>query len=80
MRYIALVVFGLALVGCSKEDFSYEFNDNGCVTKQKFDSKDKMCNGLKSDSLNSQNGTVCAVDMRKQKYESECGGSFTRTN
>ena len=77
MRLATLVLLVLSVSACSKEEFSYDFTENGCATgKQTFDSKDAMCAGLRSDSRN--NG--CAVGSRRDKFERDCGGSFSTTN
>lgn len=51
------------------ENYSYEFEENGCKTgKQEFSSKADYCSGLKNDGLN--NG--CAASLRQKAYETDC--------
>ncbi|HVJ64928.1 MAG TPA: hypothetical protein VM901_06710 [Bdellovibrionota bacterium] len=58
----------------ARNSFSYEFEYNGCNTgRQKFGSKDTMCEGLKSQSRNN----YCAVSMRERFFEQQgCPGIF----
>lgn len=75
-RIVGLFLF-LAVVGCSSEDLSYQYNVNGCDTgKQTFDSKEALCEGLRSSSRNK----TCALEERIDRFNKECGGNFTPVN
>ncbi len=65
---------GRALIETKKESYTYEFELNGCNTgRHQFLSKNAMCEGLKSQSLNN----YCAVSMRERHFERHaCPGNF----
>lgn len=54
----------------SNESLSYDLKFNGCSTgRHEFKSSEDYCNGLTDEKLN--NG--CAIDLRKDLYEKNCG-------
>lgn len=55
--------------GQSKEDYSYEYTENGCPTqKQTFKSRNDYCNGLKDDQRNH----YCARGLRYEAFKANC--------
>lgn len=72
--FFAAAVLAVA-AGCNiqnnSEEFSYEFDVNGCSTgKHTFNSRDAYCKALADEALN--NG--CAYSLRKQTFEANCPG------
>ncbi len=57
-------------------DFDYTYNGARCVAKQDFNSEAKYCLGLQDQTLNQS----CALSLRKDSYESECGKDFQEIN
>ena len=74
--FIAVAVV-LALGGCSKEEYTYEFTTGGCTTgKQVFANSQELCDGLQSLSRN--NGCAASQTLREQAFTSRgCPGVFT---
>lgn len=78
-RILVVTVFvlnALVLSHCGSDTkYSYELSSNGCSTeKHEFSSKDEMCSGLQSSSLNKG----CALSMREQYFKSNsCTGTFS---
>lgn len=69
-----LIMAIVGLVACSGH--SYEYSVNGCSTgNQSFDSKEELCQGLRSTSRNKG----CALSERQDRFNNECGGSFSST-
>jgi hypothetical protein len=78
-RTLALAGFlALSLSACSSNNDSYSYNldDNGCVTNHSFSSKDDYCSALTKRSYNQG----CALESRKQMYSSDCSGDFRETD
>lgn len=77
-RFASACLFAAALGavvgGCNNqnsEEFTYEFEENGCNTgKHTFNSRDAYCKALADHDLN--NG--CAYSLRKQAFEANCPG------
>lgn len=62
----------------NSESYTYEFEYNGCNTgKHKFNSKEALCDGLKSQSLND----YCALPLREEAFNNKgCSGTFSAEN
>ncbi|MCO5143018.1 MAG: hypothetical protein M9962_08015 [Oligoflexia bacterium] len=72
--FFILGTFILVLFSCGKkEEFKYQFEENGCNTgEQNADSKDAMCANLKDNAKNN----FCALNLRKQEYTTKGCGSW----
>ena len=72
LNFRNLMLLGTFLIvsGCgSSEDYTYQYNENGCETgKHEFDSKESYCNGLKNEDINHG----CASSIREKTYKSNC--------
>lgn len=51
-------------------EYTYEFNINGCYTKQTFTSLQGLCNGLEDNVLNN----FCALGEREREFYRHCKG------
>lgn len=84
LNSLLLAIASLCLLNaCSlKEEsksYSYDFNVNGCPTKQSFSDHGSYCQGLKNEALN--NG--CARELREKTFEANCApptAAFQPTN
>lgn len=66
-------VFASSACTLRPEQQSYHFEVNSCSTgKHEFCSKDDLCKGLQSDSLNN----YCAREIRRTHFNSNCYGQY----
>lgn len=83
---MAVALATLAVVACEKkessksksqtriENFSYQFEYNGCDTKKhEFSSLNELCSALQDDGLNEG----CARNLREDYFKDNCSGTFT---
>ncbi len=59
-------------VSASSQDISYDLTQNQCPTgKHSFSNNGDLCAALQDNSLNHN----CALDLRQQRFETDCPGA-----